>query len=202
MNWKEIKTDYITSDLSYRQLAQKYSVSFSTLSKYAAKHNWPTYRKKHRDKVVSDAAEKIGAKEVNRLAKVAQASDRLARYIAKVTRQTAMLEREEGKPDTRAIRDLTASLRDLTAVIRDVYDIPTLKEQRAYDLAIQRLEMDLARSGVGENEEDQTGVIVLAEVLPAELPPSGPDSMPDGAFGPGDISDRADEPAQGEQNHE
>ena len=174
LNWKEIKTDYITSDLSYRQLAQKYSVSFSTLSKYAAKHNWPTYRKNHRDKVVTAAVKKIGTKEVNRLAKVAQASDRLAKSIAEVTRQTSMLEREEGKPDTKAIRDLTASLRDLTAVIRDVYDIPTLKESRAYDMALQRLQIDLARAGNGENEDEQTGVIVLAEVLPEAQASSAP----------------------------
>ena len=166
MNWKEIKTEYVTSDIGYRELAEKHSVSFSTLSKYAAKHQWPTYRKKYRDKVVADAAAKIGTKEVNRLAKVAEASDRLSIYIAKVTKKTCLIEREEGKPDTKAIRDLTASLRDLTAVIRDVYDLPSLRDRQAYEMAQKRLELEFSRAGVGGDEQEQTGVIVLADVIP------------------------------------
>lgn len=176
VDWKKIKTEYITTEISYRALAEKYSVSMSTLSKYAAKHNWPTQRQKHRDKVVTDAAARIGNREVNQLYKVAKASDRLSSYIAKVTRQTENLEREGGKPDTKAIRDLTASLRDLTAVIRDVYDLPTLQERRAYDLAERRLELERARMGTME-EENETGVVVLPAVLEPEPRPEDEETI-------------------------
>lgn len=180
MNWKEIKTEYVTSDIGYRELAEKHSVSFSTLSKYAAKHQWPTYRKKYRDKVVTDAATKIGTKEVNRLAKVAEASDRLSRYIAKVTKETSLIERKEGKPDTKAIRDLASSLRDLTAVIRDVYELPSLRDRRAYEMAQKRLELDFSRTGIGDNEQEQTGVIVLADIMPEIPEPQNIEEIGDG----------------------
>lgn len=44
MDWKLIKAEYIAGGTSYRKLAEKYNVSFSTLRKVAAKEHWSELR--------------------------------------------------------------------------------------------------------------------------------------------------------------
>lgn len=44
MDWERIKAEYIAGGTSYRKLAEKYGVSFSTLRKVAAKEHWSELR--------------------------------------------------------------------------------------------------------------------------------------------------------------
>ncbi len=44
MDWKKIKAEYIEGGTSYRRLAEKHEVSFSTLRKVAAKEHWTDLR--------------------------------------------------------------------------------------------------------------------------------------------------------------
>ena len=47
MNWNKIKSDYISNDISLRQLAQKHGVSFNTLKDHAMEEKWKECREKH-----------------------------------------------------------------------------------------------------------------------------------------------------------
>ena len=60
MDWKRIKAEYIAGGTSYRKLADKYDVSFSTLRKIAAKEHWSELRNKAGAKRDTVFAEKIG----------------------------------------------------------------------------------------------------------------------------------------------
>ena len=44
VEWSRIKAEYIAGGTSYRKLAEKYGVSFSTLRKVAAKEHWSELR--------------------------------------------------------------------------------------------------------------------------------------------------------------
>ena len=46
VDWKKIKSDYIAGGTSYRKLAEKYGVSFSTLKDIARKEKWTDLREK------------------------------------------------------------------------------------------------------------------------------------------------------------
>ena len=58
--WKRIKAEYIAGNTSYRRLAEKYSVSFSTLRKIAAKEQWTQLRNNAGAKRDTVLAENIG----------------------------------------------------------------------------------------------------------------------------------------------
>lgn len=62
MDWDAIKTEYITTDTSYRKLAEKYKVSFSTLRKIAAKEHWTELRHNVEAKRDTELVEKLGKK--------------------------------------------------------------------------------------------------------------------------------------------
>ena len=62
MDWQAIKTEYIAGGTSYRMLAEKYGVSFSTLRKIAAKEQWTQLRNNAETKRDTVLAKKIGEK--------------------------------------------------------------------------------------------------------------------------------------------
>ena len=63
-NWKSIRYEYITTGASYRDLAQKYGISLTTLSQRAKREGWPEMRKLNDDKVMVKALEAYNEKEI------------------------------------------------------------------------------------------------------------------------------------------
>lgn len=91
VDWIKIKNEYINTQTSYRKLADKYKVAFSTLEKTARREKWVKLRKEQCDKVATKVrqktAEKIADKEADRLSRLASAADRLLEKIEEATEQ-------------------------------------------------------------------------------------------------------------------
>ena len=80
-DWKKIKAEYIAGGTSYRKLAEKYGVSFSTLRKVAAKEQWTELRNKagaKRDtEIINSVGEKEAKKAIDKLKRVSDLTDKL-----------------------------------------------------------------------------------------------------------------------------
>lgn len=61
-DWLTIRNDYINGGGSYRQLAEKYNVPFSTLSDRATKGKWKQAKDEHWDNVVKETEQKTAEK--------------------------------------------------------------------------------------------------------------------------------------------
>jgi transposase len=77
VDWKKIKAEYIAGGTSYRQLAEKYGVSFSTLRKVAAKENWTDLRNKCGTKSDTKIIERLSDKSVDKMSRVLDITDKL-----------------------------------------------------------------------------------------------------------------------------
>ena len=77
MDWNKIKTEYVTSDTSYRLLAEKYGVSRVQIGNVGKKEGWVELRRQHLDSVLTKGLEKETEKAANRLARVNDLTDRL-----------------------------------------------------------------------------------------------------------------------------
>lgn len=179
-DWKRIKTEYITTDTSYRKLAAKYDVPMSTLTRIAIKEKWVEARERYKNKVVTKTVEKMAAKEANKLAKLRTMTDSMVDVVEGIfndpeqfhrhlvqTRDGQIWDVEERvfkKIDTKAIKDITAALKDLSTILRNVYDLPTVQEQAAMDNAASRLQLDRDKAAVGQADDSETGVVMLAPV--------------------------------------
>ena len=108
-DWQAIKTEYITTDPSYRKLAQKYGVTYSVIGAKARDEGWVEQREQYRNKTITKTLEKISQQEANRAAKIHSVADKLLLKIE------AMV--ESGRPlDTKGIRALTAAVKDLKEI--------------------------------------------------------------------------------------
>ena len=129
-DWQAIKTEYITTQTSYRKLAQKYGVSHVQIGNVGKEEKWVELRKQHFDNTFTKTVEKISQQEANRAARIHTVADKLLDKIE------AMV--ESGKPlDTKGIRALTAAVKDLKE-IQSVKSALDEQEQRARIANLQK----------------------------------------------------------------
>ena len=81
VDWLTIKTEYINSNISQRDIAKKYNVSFSTLQVRARKEKWTEERKKQYDEIEASVRQKaldvISKQKIDRVTKLLTISDAL-----------------------------------------------------------------------------------------------------------------------------
>ena len=108
-DWQAIKTEYITTDTSYRKLAQKYGVNYQAICHRSKDEGWIEQREQYRNSTITKTLEKISQQEANRAARIHSVADKLLNKIE------AMVDAEEPL-DTKGIRALTAAVKDLKEI--------------------------------------------------------------------------------------
>ena len=76
-DWQAIKTEYITTNTSYRKLAQKHGVRYATIQERGKKEVWRELRDQHRAKTVSKSVERISSKQADKMARIDDLADKL-----------------------------------------------------------------------------------------------------------------------------
>ena len=129
-DWQAIKTEYITTDTSYRKLAQKYGIHYKVISDRGKSEEWVELRSQHRAKTLTITLDKISKQEANRAAKIHSVADKL---LLKIERMV-----DSDKPlDTKGIRALTAAVKDLKEIQSVKSDLDQ-QEQRARIANLQK----------------------------------------------------------------
>lgn len=82
IDWEQVQTDYITGNVSYAFLAEKYGVSKTIVYEMGRHRKWVEKRKKYRQSVCKKAIDKIGKKQAKYLAKVMGATNDAADIIS------------------------------------------------------------------------------------------------------------------------
>lgn len=108
-DWQAIKTEYITTQTSYRKLAQKYGVNYQAICHRSKDEGWIEQREQYRNKTFIKTVEKISQQEAARAAKIHSVADKLLLKIEAMVDSEAPLS-EKG------IRALTAAVKDLKEI--------------------------------------------------------------------------------------
>ena len=147
-DWDKIRTEYITSDLSLKDIAEKYGVQQRLVNTKSAEQGWVDQRKKYNAKVVEKAVNKVATKRANQLAKELAIADNISnvlkkalddaeqfnRYIIDTTTRvdgTEIRTSEEKtfeKVDMRALKDAAAALRLVEEMKRSMAGILRVEE--------------------------------------------------------------------------
>lgn len=154
MDWKKIKAEYIAGGTSYRKLAKKYGVSFSTLRGIAIREKWTDLREQANNKSVTKLVESIGEQNGTYKVSINEVADKLLEKIIN------MLEKENnGFLGTQGIKHLTSALKD----IKDVKGLKSeidLKEQEA---RIEKLRKDIESDKASEDKP--CGVVLMPPIM-------------------------------------
>lgn len=126
-DFKKIKADYIRGGISYRQLAEKYGVSLSSITRRATKDKWADLRKQREKKANTEIVEKVAQQEAKRVDMIQDVADLLLQRI------------KEGVDDRSLLTD-SQSIRQITASIKDLRDIKGCKSELDMQEQIARIE--------------------------------------------------------------
>ena len=192
INWIDVRTEYITTLTSYRKLADKYGVSFRTLSERAKQEGWRDARAAFRENLVTKAVQKAENRQADRMARIDKAADRLLSKIERaideldlviVTDKVKVKEVEYADPEGRGkpVKEVVeeretvktvsvmvdrAGLRMITAALRDLKEVKGLKAE----LDRQEQEARIANLRRHAESEDKTEGAKLEIVgLPEEF---------------------------------
>lgn len=149
-DWKKIRAEYIRGGTSYRKLAEKHGVSFSTLRDRAISEKWTDLREKRRNKSVTKTIERIASQEAE---KAVDLQD-IALILAKKIR--------EGVEDGRFLVD-SQSTRAITAALRDLRELTGRKAEK--DLEEQQARIDKLRKEARDEEQNNEIRVVIADDL-------------------------------------
>ena len=145
MDWKRIKAEYIAGGTSYRKLAEKYDVSFSTLRKVAAKEQWTELRNKTRAKMDTEISDTVSKKGAKKAVNIIDVADKLLNKISELM--------EEMVVDTQSLKQLTSALKDL----KEIKGFKSDADMREQEARIRNLEKQAEGDNTSKDIEVQFG---------------------------------------------
>jgi transposase-like protein len=134
-DWQAIKTEYITTDTSYRKLAQKHGVNATNIAKRASSEGWVEQRKQNASKTLAKTLNAVGRKQAEQTAKLFGVSDLLLDKVKRL-----LEENEELLADTSAMKDVSVVLKNL----KDLLMIKSEIDLREQEARIEKLRKDAA----------------------------------------------------------
>lgn len=150
MDWNVIKTEYITTNISYRRLAEKYGVPFNTVGERAKREKWTELRRQHSDKIVTKTVQKAEDNWVNYKSVLYDLAYKIAGQLGEMTDRSSVedLALMGIKP-----RDITGAIKDLEDALH-VKSETDLKEQEARIAKLRREAED------GQKKGDEITVVI------------------------------------------
>lgn len=148
-DWQAIKTEYITTDTSYRKLAQKYGVGYSVIGEKARLDGWVEQREQYRNETLTKTVNAISNKQVDRAAKLISAADKL-------------LDKVESLLETDCeLLIVPQSLKHLSGVLKDIKEVQMVRSDA--DMREQEARIKNLQRQAEAEEKDNTIIVRFAE---------------------------------------
>ena len=131
-DWQKIKTEYITTDTSYRKLAQKYGVNYRTICVRSKQEGWIEQREQHINDTTTKTINAISEKQVDRATKLVSVADLLLAKVKSLVESDA-----EILSDTQSLKHISGVLKDIKE-IQMIKSDADLREQEARIAKLQK----------------------------------------------------------------
>lgn len=149
VDWLALKTEYITTDTSYRKLAKKYGVTAQAIYYKGKAEEWVKQREQYLDGAYAKSIAKEETKAVDRYTKLTNVADKLLEKIESAV---------DALDDENLMKLLSPTvLRGISGALKDIKDIQSLKgdrDLREQDARIRKLEKE------AQEENKETTVTV------------------------------------------
>lgn len=145
-DWEKIKAEYLTTETTYRELAQKYGVNYATIGRKASKEDWQTQRQQQANKTLTKMLTADTKQKVDRAIRLKTVADKLLDRVEDLVAYDDHL-------TASAIKNLSDALKNIkeAQMIRTQEDI---EEQKA---RIAKLQKEVQRE---DNHKEPIRVII------------------------------------------
>ncbi len=149
-DWQAIKIEYITTNTSYRKLAEKYGITHVQISNVGSKEGWVKLREQYLSKTLAKTEAAVSSEQAKRAAKISSVADKL---IGKIEAYIDAVEPE--MMDAKGIKYISGAIKDL----RDIHFIRSDSDIREQEARIQAL-----RRQAEDKKNEADGVEVVMNI--------------------------------------
>ena len=172
--WEQIKAEYITTDISYRKLAEKYGMAYGRLQTRGFNEGWQEEREAYKKTLFKKSIDLICDEQAERIARAVRIGDKMLEKVEESLEEIDMMlcrstksQRYIGKDDdgfscetTKTSEDYTkkkvaidrAGLKQLSAVLRDLREIGIFRSE--LDKKEQEARINKLRKDAEEESKD------------------------------------------------
>lgn len=157
IEWTAIKTEYITDEsASYRKLAQKYGVSYTSIGERARNEGWAQQREQYLNKTLSKTLSAMSGAQAKRARRIQTVADKL---LLKIEQAVDNLDMQELLVNKQALKQITGAL-------RDIKDIQMIKSDA--DMREQEARIDNLRRQADKTEDTANEIEIIFNAGPEE----------------------------------
>ena len=148
-DWNKIKTEYITTDTSYRKLGEKYGVGYSVIGEKARLEGWVEQREQFRIKTLTNTVNAISNDQVDRATNLISVADQL---LAKVK---SLLETNA------EVLNNTQYMKNISGVLKDIKEIQMIRSDA--DMREQEARIKNLQKQAEKEEKDKSSITITLE---------------------------------------
>lgn len=152
VDWLSIETEYITSDISLRKIADKYDVSFATVRHRSKTEEWVKKRKEYKHNIVTASTQNSACKEIDRLNKLQNCSNKLDELLSN------FIDTSGKTLSAMDLNFLTRSLKDAVNIKRDVYNVLTTAQEEKMRIDNEKLKLEQQKAQADKVDNNITVV--------------------------------------------
>lgn len=153
VDWNTLKAEYIAGGVSYRELAEKYGVSQSTLRQRAAREKWSEQKNTVRTEVEQKMIDTISDEQTEQAVSAASLISKAAmNFLMKIAEESLKI--KEGKSD----KDITTKYSEYALALSRFKDVLDIKSEK--DIEEQQARIDNLRKQADKDEKKDNKIIV------------------------------------------
>ena len=139
MDWNAIKTEYITTDTSYRKLSAKYGVHYNVIGNRSRLEDWQSLRDQYKAKSLSKTINALSTAQANRATRLQDVASKLLDKIELVI---------DGIDDQRGGARATKDVSDALKNVKDIMMIRSDADVREQEARIAKMQKEAQRDDV------------------------------------------------------
>ena len=145
-DWNKIKTEYITTDTSYRKLAQKYGLDQATIAQRGKKEDWVGIRKQKASETQAKIIDAVEDRKVDRATRLQSVADKL-------------LDEVEALVETGDLVYMNSqAMKHISGVLKDIKEIQMIRSDA--DMREQEARIANLRKQAEKEDDSNTEVII------------------------------------------
>ena len=179
--WEKIKTEYITTEISYRNLASKYGIPYGRLQMRGKEDDWKSQRAEYKENLLKKSIDLICEEQAQRIAKAILIGDKMLEKVeeslneidivlCRTATTTKRVELDEGGHavevststedfEKKQVAIDRAGLKQLSSILRDLREIGIFRSE--LDKREQEARIDKLRKDVEEEQKDTTITVII-----------------------------------------
>lgn len=177
-NWDEIKADYLTGELTVKELAEKYGVSTNQIYKKVSSEGWKKTLEKIRQKTEEKYVARVARTRARELDVIAGATEKMASLLDKTVDELVAQPTDKRLRNLKGLAATASAIETNLQTTMKLLGIQTRAQEEAQKIARARLELDRRKQRFAENQraQDASGtkveyVVRVESVEPGEVGP-------------------------------